>query len=271
MAEHAHAHAHDHDHGAHSPQHYIKIWGVLLVLLVISIAGPEVAKGMGSAGLIVTLITAFGIAFVKAWLVIKHFMHLTAEKPIVWYVLITCLVFIVLFFAGTAPDVHNHEGTNWVNLAAKEEIARALAAHEAGGDAHGGEQAAAVEPAAEPAKPAAAGPKAFADLQDDGARKAWLMERGAKVYAESGCVTCHRGNGEGHGQFPTLVGQKEHMGDCARTLSIINNGLAEGITIGEVKYTTPMPPTPGLSREDAAAVATYVRNSWGNDYGVCTP
>lgn len=273
MADHAHAH----DHDAHSPQHYVKIWGVLLVLLVVSIAGPEVSKTMGSAGLYVMLFTAFGIAFVKAWLVIKHFMHLTAERPIVWYILTTCLVFMVLLVAGTAPDVHNHEGTNWENYAAKAEIERALAAHAAGedGHGHGAHAAPAEEPPATPehaeAAPAPAGPKAYADLASDGEKKSWLMARGAKVYAEAGCVTCHRGNGAGFGQFPTLVGQKDYMGDCARTLSIINNGLAEGITIGDVKYTTPMPPTKGLSAEDAAAVATYVRNSWGNDYGVCTP
>ena len=300
----AQAHSHDHHDDAHSPQHYIKIWVVLLVLLFVSILGPEVAPMFGpTLQLWVVLITAFGIAFVKAWLVIKHFMHLTAEKPIVWYILITCLVFLVLFIAGTAPDVKNHEGTNWVNAAAKAEITRAQAAYakKAEAEAEGehskekilhrdpnvsfswpevspgepsGHLAPTAEesdaPSAEAPTPAEA-PTGLAAVQGDAARKAWLMKRGEAVYAEAACVTCHRANGAGHGPYPTLIGQQEHMGDCAKTLGIIKNGMSEPITIGETTYDMPMPPTPGLSAEDAAAVATYIRNAWGNDYGVCEP
>lgn len=119
------------DHDSHSPKHYIRIWGILLVLLVISIVGPFLEI------LLVTLITAFGIAFVKAYLVAKNFMHLDVEKPIVWYALATSLVFMVLLFAGVAPDVMNHEGNNWENVAAKEAIKRAVAEAEAGHGAHG--------------------------------------------------------------------------------------------------------------------------------------
>ncbi len=130
-AGHAHAHA---EH--HPPSYYIKIWAVLLALLIVSVLGPELGIPM------VTLVTAFGIAFVKAYLVVKHFMHLNLEQPIIWYFMSTSLVFMVLFFAGTAPDVMNHEGTRWNNDAAKAEIARALAEQAAGGghghgDAHG--------------------------------------------------------------------------------------------------------------------------------------
>src|SRR5690606_38318319 len=32
-----------------------------------------------------------------------------------------------------------------------------------------------------------------------------------------------------------------------------------------------MPPFPDMSAEDVAAVATYVRNSWGNAFGPATP
>ena len=51
-------------------------------------------------GQIFVLVTAFGIAFVKAYLVAAKFMHLDVEKPFVWYLLTTCLVFMVLFFMG---------------------------------------------------------------------------------------------------------------------------------------------------------------------------
>ena len=61
-----------------------------------------------------TLITAFGIAIVKAYLVAKNFMHLNIEPRYAVYLLCTVLAFILLFFAGTAPDVMKHEGSHWV-------------------------------------------------------------------------------------------------------------------------------------------------------------
>lgn len=129
MSDHA---AEDHGHhDIHPPSYYVRIWGILLVLLIISFVGPWLGIQ------IVTLITAFGIAFVKAYLVIKHFMHLDVEKPIVHYFLVTSVVFMVLFFAGVSPDVMNHEGTNWVNVAAEAEIERALAVQATAGDGHG--------------------------------------------------------------------------------------------------------------------------------------
>jgi hypothetical protein len=42
---------------------------------------------------------------------------------------------MLLFFAGTAPDVMRHKGQNWENVAAEAEIERALEAQ--GADAHG--------------------------------------------------------------------------------------------------------------------------------------
>jgi caa(3)-type oxidase subunit IV len=96
------------EHAEHAPTNYIRIWQILLVLLVISVAGPFLGIQ------VVTLITAFGIAVVKAYLVAKHFMHITIEKRFIVYITATVLVFMVLFFAGTAPDVMKPEGVNWV-------------------------------------------------------------------------------------------------------------------------------------------------------------
>ena len=111
------------EHGQDHKKHYIKIWGVLCALLVVSIIGPEMGEVFPPHIFIwVMLITAFGIAGVKAWLVIKHFMHLDKEPPIMWYLLITSLAFMVLFFAGVAPDVMNHEGAGWENVAAKKAV-----------------------------------------------------------------------------------------------------------------------------------------------------
>ena len=93
----------DHDHPS-----YVKIWVILLVLLVISVLGPMLEIQ------IVTFITAFGIAFVKAYMVAKHFMHVNLTPKFVPYLMVTCLVFMVLFVAGTAPDVYKADGDNWV-------------------------------------------------------------------------------------------------------------------------------------------------------------
>ena len=105
----------------HHPN-YKKIYYTLLVLLVISVAGPFLGIFW------VTLLTAFGIAIVKAYLVAANFMHLNIEKKYISYMLGTMLMFMLLFFAGTAPDVMKHKGQNWENVAAEAEIERALEA-----------------------------------------------------------------------------------------------------------------------------------------------
>lgn len=100
MAEHAHAETHQHPN-------YIRIWALLLVLLVVSVAGPMLGVQW------VTLVTAFGIAIVKAYLVAKNFMHVNIERRFVVYALLTVLVFMLLFFSAVAPDVMKKEGRGW--------------------------------------------------------------------------------------------------------------------------------------------------------------
>jgi len=127
MAEHHDGHSqstqgHDaHDGGGHHVN-YKKIYFTLLGLLVVSVVGPFF-------GIVwVTLVTAFGIAIVKANLVVQNFMHLKWEKRIAKWVLVTSLVLMALFMAGTSVDVLNHEGNNWENLAAQAAVERGLAA-----------------------------------------------------------------------------------------------------------------------------------------------
>ncbi|MDH3652945.1 MAG: cytochrome C oxidase subunit IV family protein [Myxococcales bacterium] len=133
MAEHQ---EHADDHGQ---AFYVKIWAILLVLLILSILGPIVAPhaefGFLKAWMI-TLMTAFGIAVVKAYLVAANFMHLNIEKRYISYLLATMLMLMLLFFAGVAPDVMKHEGQNWENVAAEAEVERALKA-EGAAAAHG--------------------------------------------------------------------------------------------------------------------------------------
>jgi len=92
----------------HAHPNYVKIWAILCVLLVVSVLGPMLEIQ------VVTLITAFGIAVVKAYMVAKNFMHLNLEPRFVSYVVFTALAFMGLFYAGTSPDVMAAEGANWV-------------------------------------------------------------------------------------------------------------------------------------------------------------
>ncbi len=86
---------------------YVRIWAILVALLLVSVVGSL------SHIRDVVLIAAFGVALVKAYLVAKNFMHVNVEKRWVPYLLIMCLLFIAILFAGVAPDVMKHAGLNW--------------------------------------------------------------------------------------------------------------------------------------------------------------
>jgi len=92
---------------AHHHPNYVKIWAILVVLLVITVIGPMAEIRT------LTLLTAFGVAIVKAYLVLKNFMHVNLASRYVGYLLATAIVFMVLFFAGAAPDVMQEAGHNW--------------------------------------------------------------------------------------------------------------------------------------------------------------
>jgi cytochrome c oxidase subunit 2 len=99
--------------------------------------------------------------------------------------------------------------------------------------------------------------KALAAARDD-PNKTWqlaeLKERGAKVYAAN-CQACHQANGQGvKGAFPALDGSPIVM-NKEQQIAILLNGK------------NAMPPWKALSDVELAAVATYVKNSWGNSAG----
>lgn len=114
MSEHAAAT----EHPAHT--NYVKIWAILCVLLAISVAGPSLHIK------VVTLITAFGIAIIKAYLVATRFMHLNIEKRFVVYILGAMITLMLLMFGGVAPDILKHEGARWSNDAAKAVVEKGL-------------------------------------------------------------------------------------------------------------------------------------------------
>ena len=104
------------------------------------------------------------------------------------------------------------------------------------------------------------------------------MKLGKEVYTSGGnggiaCTTCHQENGEGtKGAFPPLKGQKDHMGDCAKHAGIVIDGMTGEIEVDGVKYNGVMTPQGDLLSDiEIAAVLTYERNSWGNEFGDCKP
>lgn len=124
-------------HGEAHHTNYVKIWGILLVLLVVSVVGPMLGHP------VLTLVTAFGIAFVKAFLVIKYFMHLTVEKKYIGFLFLTMLAFMLIFVGGVSPDVMKHEGRNWTNTSAQDVVKAGLEADAHAGGGHGEAPAAA--------------------------------------------------------------------------------------------------------------------------------
>ena len=111
---------------------YRKIYLTLVVLLVVSVAGPFLEI------LWITLVTAFGIALVKANLVLQNFMHMRTEKRVIKWILASALALMGLMVAGVAPDVMRHEGQNWVNVAARDAVARGISGGHA--EDEGGEE-----------------------------------------------------------------------------------------------------------------------------------
>jgi caa(3)-type oxidase subunit IV len=99
----------------HHPN-YVKVWAILVALLIVSLVGSK------SHIRYVLLFAALGVAVIKAYLVAKNFMHVTVEKRFVPYLLVICLLFVVILFAGVAPDVTKHSGLHWSNDSAKQAV-----------------------------------------------------------------------------------------------------------------------------------------------------
>ncbi len=100
----------------HKHPSYFKIYIILLILFVISVAGPEIADIFhieGATRLILILVTAFGIAIVKAYYVLAYFMHLKFEKIYAPYILLSMVALMAVFFFGVAIDIMKDDGHHW--------------------------------------------------------------------------------------------------------------------------------------------------------------
>ena len=108
---------------AHAHPSYVKIYLTLLALFGISVLGPMFGHPW------LTLITAFGIAVVKATMVAAYFMHINVEPRYIRRLMYVMLAFMLVLFAGVAPDVMKHEGTTWRKIEAAKPAASAPAHH----------------------------------------------------------------------------------------------------------------------------------------------
>ncbi len=108
------------------------------------------------------------------------------------------------------------------------------------------------EAPAEPETPAADAP------MDDEALLAALMDEGDTVFHRTAnCANCHGDEGQG-GFGPTLAGN-DYLAGVGGLIGIILGGFEEH---GMPAFAN------ALDDRQVAAVATFVRNSWGNDYGL---
>ena len=92
-----------------------------------------------------------------------------------------------------------------------------------------------------------------------------VMARGAEVYRNR-CADCHGSQGQGAaGAYPPLAGNRRIMrASAANVLRVIVDGGFAPATGGNPRPYGMPPFGQALSDADLAAVATYVRNAWGN-------
>jgi mono/diheme cytochrome c family protein len=79
---------------------------------------------------------------------------------------------------------------------------------------------------------------------------------GADLYATH-CANCHQPGGEGIGDFPPLAGNPNAT-DVDHVADAIVNGLSGPIDVNGVTYDAMMPPVPGLTDDQVAAIAEHV-------------
>ncbi|MBF9265975.1 c-type cytochrome, partial [Paracidovorax cattleyae] len=91
------------------------------------------------------------------------------------------------------------------------------------------------------------------------------MERGGAVY-DRHCTQCHGDGGQGRpGAFPPLAGNRAvQLESPVNVVRTILQGGYPPVTPGNPRPHGMPPFTQVLGDDDVAAVATFVRNAWGN-------
>lgn len=88
---------------------------------------------------------------------------------------------------------------------------------------------------------------------------------GAALFAAK-CSACHQSSGQGTDAFPPLAGNPVvTASDPSAMIAVIVNGRSGPLTIDGKNFNGRMPTWKGvLTDSDIAAVATFIRSSWGN-------
>lgn len=109
---------------------------------------------------------------------------------------------------------------------------------------------------------AAAGDGAVAEEIDPVAAQ---LKLGKRVY-QANCQACHQATGNGvAGQYPPLVGSRWVLENDDRLSALILGGLQGPIEVkGNIYNNVMVAWGPTLSDAQIAAVATYIRQEWGN-------
>jgi len=84
---------------------YLKILGILLILTVLTVAVAKPVSGF-DAGIFNAAI-AFGIASIKASLVLAIFMHLKYDKKLNLAIFITGVFFLVVLYLFSILDIYS--------------------------------------------------------------------------------------------------------------------------------------------------------------------
>ncbi|GAB3669350.1 c-type cytochrome [Ramlibacter alkalitolerans] len=107
--------------------------------------------------------------------------------------------------------------------------------------------------------------RTLADLRP-GAGAAGAVD-GKQVFAAN-CVACHQAAGTGvPGVFPPLDGSEWVQGEPRVLANILLHGVEGELTVKGHPYKGSMPSFARLGDAELAAVASYIRTSWGNQAG----
>lgn len=97
----------------------------------------------------------------------------------------------------------------------------------------------------------------WAQSAGSGAVDPAFLDKGQQIYADN-CSGCHQAGGSGQAPLIPALAGNARLEDLGLIVGNVHSG--KGI----------MPAFPSLGDEDIAAVATYVRNTWGNNFGGVT-
>jgi mono/diheme cytochrome c family protein len=106
-----------------------------------------------------------------------------------------------------------------------------------------------------------------------------VYAQGKAIFSrDASCITCHQANGQGLPNiYPPLTSKEWIAGSDERLIKITLHGLWGPLEVDGKRFdpTKGVPPMMGsgplLNDQEMAAVLTYVRQSFGNDYDPITP